>query len=50
MSLHDKQGRELNDDGTRVGGYLVPVAKRLRTCMAMSRKFEAESPGTKTKD
>jgi hypothetical protein len=43
MSLHDKQGRELNDDGTRVGDTWFQQQRDRANFAAMSRKFEAES-------
>ena len=43
MSLRDRQGRELSDDGTRVGDTWFQQQRDRANFTAMSRKFEAEN-------
>lgn len=43
MSLRDRQGHKLNDDGTRVGDTWFQQQRDRANFTAMSRKFEAEN-------
>ena len=49
MSLRDRQGHELHDDGTRVGDTWFQQQRDRANFTAMGRKFDAENAERKRK-